>query len=130
MLSDTVVPVRCTSEFVAQLVILELNSSSPLFTAGYEAVLHIHACVREVVIQELLEEIDKKTRKVCKKSPKFVKNGAVVNVKITSGQPICCELFDEFQQLGRFTLRDKGKTIAVGRIIKFPVPTPAAAPTK
>ena len=33
---------------------------------------------------------------------------------------ICAELFKNVPQLGRFTLRDEGRTIAIGKIIKMP----------
>ncbi len=29
------------------------------------------------------------------------------------------EKFDSIQQMGRFTLRDEGKTIAVGKVLKY-----------
>lgn len=51
-----------------------------------------------------------------KKKPTFVKNGAMVRCIIQTTQPICLETFDTIQQLGRFTLRDEGKTIAVGKV--------------
>jgi len=51
-----------------------------------------------------------------KKKPKFVKNGALVRCVLECAQPVCLELFSDFPQLGRFTLRDEGKTIAVGKI--------------
>ena len=33
--------------------------------------------------------------------------------------PICCEKFEEMPSLGRFTLRDEGKTIGMGKITKI-----------
>lgn len=70
-------------------------------------------------MQELIEELDKKTRKPTKKKPTFVKSGAIVNVKLALTAPITVDLFDSFPQLGRFTLRDKGRSIAVGKVIKI-----------
>ena len=40
-------------------------------------------------------------------------------VQITAMFPVCIELFCEFKALGRFTLRDRGETIAAGRVIKI-----------
>lgn len=34
------------------------------------------------------------------------------------GGLICMETFKNFPQMGRFTLRDEGKTIAIGKILK------------
>ncbi len=51
---------------------------------------------------------------------KFVKSGAVAVVQLGVEKPICVELFSDVPQLGRFTLRDEGRTIAVGKIVKLP----------
>lgn len=53
-----------------------------IFTAGYKAVLHIHAIVEECEIVELMQQIDPKTKKPMKKKPLFVKNGAVVVCRV------------------------------------------------
>jgi len=112
-------PITAVSDFVAQLVIVELLPTNQLFTAGYEAVMHIHTSVRDITVGELLSEIDKKTKKPTKRPPKFVKAGAVVTARLQSHPPVCLELFENYAQLGRFTLRDKGKTIAIGKVIKI-----------
>lgn len=41
-------------------------------------------------------------------------------VQLAVEKPICVELFSDVPQLGRFTLRDEGRTIAIGKIIKLP----------
>ena len=51
---------------------------------------------------------------------KFVKGNSVVLVRIDVEKPICVERFDHVAQLGRFTLRDEGRTIAIGKIIRLP----------
>ena len=38
---------------------------------------------------------------------------------IETSAPICIEKFDDYKMLGRFTLRDEGKTIAIGRVTKL-----------
>ena len=44
--------------------------------------MHIHAIVEECEIVELMQQIDPKTKKLMKKKPLFVKNGAVVVCRI------------------------------------------------
>ena len=58
---------------------------------------------------------------------KFVKSGAVCIARVAVEKPICVELFDSVPQLGRFTLRDEGRTIAIGKIIRVPKKQGAAA---
>ncbi|KAG2280086.1 hypothetical protein Bca52824_051306 [Brassica carinata] len=102
VLSSTVKPVPAVTEFVAQLQIIELPDNA-IFTAGYKAILHIHAVVEECEIIELISQIDMKTRKPMKKKKLCINS-------------ICVEKFSDFLQLGRFTLRTEGKTIAVGKV--------------
>ncbi|KZV21732.1 hypothetical protein F511_02890 [Dorcoceras hygrometricum] len=115
VLCSTAKQIAAVSEFVAQLQILELLDNA-IFTAGYKAVLHIHAVVEECEIVELMQQIDPKTKKPMKRKPLFVKNGAVVLCRVQVNNLICIETFSDFPQLGRFTLRTEGKTVAVGKV--------------
>ncbi|AQK42951.1 Translation elongation factor EF1A/initiation factor IF2gamma family protein [Zea mays] len=132
VLSSVANPVGAVSEFIAQLQILELLDNA-IFTAGYKAVLHIHSVVEECEIVELIEEIGMKKKKEedpkkkkPKRKPLFVKNGAIVVCRIQVNNLICIEKFSDFPQLGRFTLRTEGKTVAVGKVVDIP---PAGSPT-
>ncbi|WJX54454.1 hypothetical protein P8452_40336 [Trifolium repens] len=115
VLSSAANPISTVTEFVAQLQILELLDNA-IFTAGYKAVLHVHSVVEECEIVELLQQIDPKTRKPIKKKVLFVKNGAIVLCRVQVNNVICVEKFSDFPQLGRFTLRTEGKTVAVGKV--------------
>ncbi|ORE08301.1 hypothetical protein BCV72DRAFT_91446 [Rhizopus microsporus var. microsporus] len=108
-------PVQTTTVFEAQLAILEHKS---IICAGYTAVLHVHAAAEEVTISALLHLIDKKTGKRSKRPPQFVKQGQKVIARIETAGPLCVEPFSKLPQLGRFTLRDEGKTVAIGKITK------------
>jgi peptide chain release factor subunit 3 len=119
VLSSISQPIPAVTEFVAQLQILELLDNA-IFTAGYKAVLHIHAVVEECEIVELLQQIDPKTKKPMRKRVLFVKNGAIVLCRIQVNNMICIEKFSDFPQLGRFTLRTEGKTVAVGKVTDLP----------
>lgn len=59
---------------------------------------------------------------------KFAKSGSIVVVRLQVEKPICVELFENVPQLGRFTLRDEGRTIAIGKIIKLPKSLKEGAP--
>lgn len=105
-------------EFEGQLVLLELLENRRILTAGYSAVMHIHTAVEEVVITDLIAEQDRKTGEQ-KKHPRFVKSNSIVIARFTLSRPVCMETFDTMQQLGRFSLRDEGKTIAIGKVTKI-----------
>jgi peptide chain release factor subunit 3 len=119
VLSSVANPIHGVSEFVAQLQILELTENA-IFTAGYKAILHIHSVVEEGEIVELMQQIDMKTKKPMKKKVLFVKAGAIVLCRIQVNNSICVEKFADFPQLGRFTLRTEGKTVAVGKVTALP----------
>jgi translation elongation factor EF-1alpha len=61
----------------------------------------------------LIALLDKKG-KIEKKKPKFVRqdDAVIVRLEVQSGA-VCLELFKDYAQLGRFTLRDKGMWMAV-----------------
>ncbi|KAG5522544.1 hypothetical protein RHGRI_034641 [Rhododendron griersonianum] len=111
-------PIPAVSEFVAQLQILE-SLDNAIFTAGYKAVLHIHAIVEECEIVELMQQIDPKTKKPMKKKILFVKNGAVVICRMQVNNMICIEKFTAFPQLGRFTLRTEGDELTLGKQLRW-----------
>lgn len=108
--------VNCVTAFEAQLAILEYKN---IICAGYSAVLHLHTCIEDVSLTALLHAVDKKTGRKSRHAPRFIKQGDVAIVRLETNQLICAETYDKFQQLGRFTLRDEGKTIAIGKITKL-----------
>ncbi|CAI8017071.1 Eukaryotic peptide chain release factor GTP-binding subunit ERF3A [Geodia barretti] len=116
VLCDTDSLCHVGSTFDAQIAILEHKS---IICAGYSAVLHIHSVVEEVQIKQLLALIDKKTGKKVAQRPRFVKQDQVVIARLQTAGIICLETFKEFPQMARFTLRDEGKTIAIGKVLKL-----------
>uniref|UniRef100_A0A4W4G2Y2 Tr-type G domain-containing protein n=1 Tax=Electrophorus electricus TaxID=8005 RepID=A0A4W4G2Y2_ELEEL len=102
--------------FDAQIVIIEHKS---IICPGYNAVLHIHTCIEEVQITALICLVDKKTGEKSKTRPRFVKQDQVCIARLRTAGTICLETFKDFPQMGRFTLRDEGKTIAIGKVLKL-----------
>jgi peptide chain release factor subunit 3 len=112
-------PCRRTTVLEGQLAVVDLLEHKPIMTVGYEAILHVHALAVECTITTLVGEIDRKTGEVMSQKPKFLKNGSFANVRIKVNESIACEAFKDFAPLGRFTLRDEGKTIAIGKILRM-----------
>lgn len=115
VLCDPNAPARTGKIFDAQVVILEHKS---IICAGYSAVMHIHCVAEEVTVKALICLIDKKTGEKSKTRPRFVKQDQVAIMRIECAGVICLEPFKFFPQMGRFTLRDEGKTIAIGKVLK------------
>lgn len=109
-------PVHAVRQFEAQLAILEHKN---IICAGYSAVMHAHTLAEEVSLVALLHYFDKATGRKSKKPPQFAKKGQKIVALIETAQPICIERFVDHPQMGRFTLRDEGKTVAIGKVTKL-----------
>ena len=109
-------PAKVASSFDAQIVVEEIRN---IISPGYTAVMHVHTCTEEVTIQSFLFQIDKKTNQKIPGRPRFVRQGDVVTARFTLNGSICLESYKEFPQLGRFVLRDEGKTVARGKVLKI-----------
>lgn len=116
VLCDFVNPCRTGKVFDAQVVILEHKS---IICPGYSAVLHIHAAIEEVSVKALICLIDKKSGEKGKTRPRFVKQDQIAIMRLECAGVICLESFKDFPQMGRFTLRDEGRTIAIGKVLRL-----------
>ncbi|AJU83816.1 Sup35p [Saccharomyces cerevisiae YJM1443] len=109
-------PIKSVTKFVAQIAIVELKS---IIAAGFSCVMHVHTAIEEVHIVKLLHKLEKGTNRKSKKPPAFAKKGMKVIAVLETEAPVCVETYQDYPQLGRFTLRDQGTTIAIGKIVKI-----------
>jgi len=109
-------PVKAVRHFEAELAILDHKN---IICAGYGAVMHVHTLSEEVTLAALLHYFDKATGRKSRKPPQFAKKGQKVVALIETTGAVCVERFKDYPQLGRFTLRDEGKTIAIGKVTKL-----------
>jgi len=121
VLSDVANPCRVVSKFKAQLQVVELPDERPVMTSGYKAILHSHVAAEECEILKLYESMSMTDRKKKEKNPRFVREGSILTCSISIARPTSLDTFLGVAQLGRFTLRDEGRTIAIGRITELPV---------
>lgn len=97
--------------FEAQIRILELKS---ILTAGFNCVLHVHAAIEEVTFAALLHKLQKGTNRKSKLPPSHAKKGEsiIARMEVTGGAgSVCIERFEDYPQMGRFTLRDQVRDI-------------------
>ena len=111
-------PPTVAEEFTAQIVVLEHPTA---IAVGYAPVFHIHTATAPCRITEILEKKDPKTGQTLQKNPDFIKNGDVAIVKIKPLKPLVVEKYQEFPPLGRFAIRDMGKTVAAGVVLDVTV---------
>lgn len=99
--------VHNVSQFEAQIRILDLKS---ILTAGFNCVLHVHAAIEEVTFAALLHKLQKGTNRKSKLPPSHAKKGdsIIARLQVTGGAgSVCVEKFEDYPQMGRFTLRDQ-----------------------
>lgn len=119
--------VHCVSAFEAQIRILDLKS---ILSAGFNCVMHVHSAIEEVTFAQLMHKLQKGTNRKSKVAPSHAKRGdaIIARMEVIGGAgSVCVEKFDDYPQLGRFTLRDQGQTIAIGKITKLITSESAAA---
>lgn len=100
-----------------QMQILDLLEHKPIFSVGYSAIFHIHNVAVEFEVIAIPHKLQKKTGRRSARPPPFLKNGDPAIVRLAMKKHCCVETFDTYQQLGRFSVRDEGKTIAIGKVL-------------
>lgn len=99
--------VHCVSEFEAQIRILELKT---ILSSGFNCVLHVHSAIEEVTFAALLHKLQKGTNRKSKLPPTHAKRGdsIIARMQVIGGAgAVCIERFEDYPQMGRFTLRDQ-----------------------
>jgi peptide chain release factor subunit 3 len=83
--------------------------------------MHIHTLIEEVTIKDIVSctQINKSGEKVAKFNPIFAISYSKIICRISTKNPIAIEKFETFAKLGSIVLRDEGKTIAVGRVLRY-----------
>ena len=116
---DSMMPV--TEIFEAEIDVLELLEYRPIMAKGYTCIMHIHTFNDEIIIKDILKSVEKNDRgeETVTDKPKFVRSNSKMICRITPKNPIALEKFSVMPQMANFTLRDEGKTICIGRVLKY-----------
>ena len=109
-------PCHTTTDFVAQLAIIDMPDGRPIFTSGYDCILHIHTAEIEVTCITLLSVSDRKGNETKKR---FASQGEMCMAHLQIPLSTCMEPYANMPSLGRITLRDEQRTIAIGKVIKL-----------
>lgn len=104
-------PPTVAAEFTGQIVVIYHPTVLP---QGYTPVVHAHTAQVSCEFAEILSKIDIRTGQVIQENPEFIKVNEGAVVKFKPKKPFCIEVYNDFPQLGRFAVRDMGRTIAVG----------------
>lgn len=104
-------PAQEVSSFEAQIVIVDHPGK---ISNGYTPVIDCHTSHTPCTFLNIKEKLDQRTGKILEHNPNSVRTGDVCIVKLEPKAPLCIERFKDFPSLGRFAVRDLGRTVAVG----------------
>ncbi|RLG89555.1 MAG: translation elongation factor EF-1 subunit alpha [Thermoprotei archaeon] len=108
-------PPTVVNEFVARVMIIWHPTA---IAVGYTPVVHAHTASIACRITEIIGKVDPRTGRIVEKNPQFIKMGDIAIVRFKPIKPMVIEKFSEFPQLGRFAMRDMGKTVGIGVVIE------------
>ncbi|MGC8570672.1 translation elongation factor EF-1 subunit alpha [Caldivirga sp.] len=109
-------PPTVAEEIVARIAVLEHPTTIGI---GYTPVMHVHTATVPTQIIELISRLDPATGQTVEQKPQFIKRGDVAMVRLKPLKPVVVERFSDLPALGRFSLRDMGRTVAAGQIIEI-----------
>ena len=84
---------------------------------GYKCIIHLHTTVDEVEVTGVDAIKDQEKGQMVKNN--FLKTNSEGIIKISCKNLVCVEKIEVLAAMSKFTLRDEGKTIAFGEIIKI-----------
>ena len=100
--------------FEAEIHVLELPNNL-IIAEGFNCILHYHTFIEECSITPKTE-INVKTKAETK--VKFVRSQSRIKAYVKTKNVLCGEKYETFNNLGRFSMRYEGSTIAIGKIMK------------
>lgn len=111
-------PISIAQRFIAKINTLELLKHNPVISAGYSCIMHIHCISKKITIKKMLNKYQ--NGKTPNGKLLFVNSFSCFSALIEVEEKIALDKYENNSQLGRFTLRDEGNTIAIGEILKLP----------
>ncbi|MGC9181841.1 translation elongation factor EF-1 subunit alpha [Thermogladius sp. KZ2Tp1] len=104
-------PPSVVEEFTARVFVIWHPTA---IAVGYTPVIHVHTASVASRITEIVGKLDPRTGQIVEKNPQFIKQGDNAIVKFKPIKPLVIEKYSDFPPLGRFAMRDMGKTIGIG----------------
>ncbi|CAI7824053.1 unnamed protein product [Closterium sp. NIES-54] len=101
-----------------------LNNPCLLYPASphlpsHQAILHAHAAKEACRIAALTAILDAKTGAVARAKPRAVGSNQSAIVELSLDRGVCLEAYSDFRAFGRIALREGGRTLAVGIIMRI-----------
>lgn len=120
MLCDPLIPCHVTNRFQARIIMFQ--NASAILLKGSQVEVHINGTFESGEVRRLISLLNKNTGELIQNKPRCVAKNASAIVQFKLGRVVCCELYEDNKDLGRFMIRAYGKTIAAGLITKIRSP--------
>ncbi|CAG0920627.1 unnamed protein product [Notodromas monacha] len=109
-------PVPVATRFVARLVVFGIEIP---ITRGFPVIFHQNSMSEQAMVVKLIASVHRSTGEILKNKPRCLLKNSSALVVLEVARPICIELYKDVKELGRFTLRCSGATIAAGMITEI-----------
>lgn len=117
MLCDPQMPCHVTNRFQARIVMFQ--GIDTILIKGTPIEVHINGTYESGTVRKLISLLNKNTGELIHRKPRcIVKNSSAI-IQLKLSRVVCCELYEDNKDLGRFLMRSYGKTIAAGLITKI-----------
>eukprot|EP01111_Echinosteliopsis_oligospora_P016735 TRINITY_DN7051_c0_g1_i1.p1 TRINITY_DN7051_c0_g1~~TRINITY_DN7051_c0_g1_i1.p1 ORF type:complete len:728 (-),score=285.13 TRINITY_DN7051_c0_g1_i1:33-2216(-) len=116
ILCDPAHPIQSSSRIRGQIVVF--GGRVPI-TPGMAITFHAQSLEEPAKIKTLLHLVDKATGQPTKQKPRALVEGHAAVIEVVIDRGVCLEKFADYRGLGRFLLRDHGKTIAAGVVLEL-----------
>eukprot|EP00934_Nitzschia_sp_Nitz4_P008573 Nitzschia sp. Nitz4//scaffold161_size51353//30473//31907//NITZ4_006949-RA/size51353-augustus-gene-0.51-mRNA-1//-1//CDS//3329537912//8563//frame0 len=115
-------PAARAASFDAQVIVMDHPGR---ISNGYCPIVDIHTAHVACTFVKLKEKMDRSNGQILETEPSSVGPGDACMVEMVPSKPLCVETFTAFPPLGRFSVRDMRKTVAVGvvKAVKKQEPT-------
>lgn len=117
ILCDPQVPCHVTNRFQARIVMFQ--SINTILIKGTPIEVHINGTYESGVVRKLVSLLNKNTGELIQKKPRCIVKNASAIIQLKLSRVVCCELYEDNKDLGRFLMRSNGKTIAAGLVTKI-----------
>lgn len=117
MLCDPLIPCHVTNRFVARIIMF--HNVNAILIKGTPVEVHINGNYESGLVRKLLSLLNKNSGQLIQNKPRCIPRNSSAIIQLRLDRVICCELYEDNKNLGRFMIRSEGKTIAAGLITKI-----------
>lgn len=118
VLCDPAFPVPCSSLLHARILLLTKDVS---IQRGASVMFHHQNLSETAIVARFIGLVDRAKGEpiASARPPRVLNKGCCADVEIRLEKSICLELYKDFRELGRFTLRHAGQSVASGTVMKL-----------